>query len=249
MVAFRGVLTLAVLALVLAGCSVPGPGQAPDGIWDPNEATNRRIHAFNTRLDEKFLRSSGKGFAESIPEGGRQAVSQLADTVAVPQTVVNQVLQLRLWRATKNSLRFVMNATIGLGIMDPAAEIGLSEDASDFGETLAVWGIPEGAYVELPFLGPSTERDTTGKVVDLFTDPLAYVLGKPERFIPPTAKLADRVISRGEFSTTVDSVLYDSADSYAQTRGMYLQNRRYSLGEEDPASADIDPMALDTTGF
>lgn len=246
---FRGVLAISALAVTLAGCSVPGPGQAPDGIWDPNEATNRRIHDFNTRVDERLLRGTGKGFAESLPDGSRQAVGQFADTVSVPQSVVNQLLQLRLWRATKNTLRFTLNATMGLGIMDPAAELGLTEDASDFGETLAVWGVPEGAYMELPFLGPSTERDTTGKVVDLFTDPLGYVLGKPEKFLPPVAKVADKVITRGEFSTTVDSVLYDSADSYAQTRTMYLQNRRFELGQDDPASADIDPLALDVSGF
>ena len=233
----------------LSGCSVPGPGEAPDGIWDPNEATNRQTHAFNRRIDERFLRGTGKGFAERVPDGTRQAVGQFADTMGTPQTVVNQLLQLRLWRATKNTLRFTMNATLGLGILDPAAEIGLVADESDFGETLAVWGVPEGAYVELPFVGPSTERATAGMVVDLFTDPLSYALPAPEKYAKSVASAADRVISRGEFSETVDSVLYDSADSYAQARLMYLQNRRFQLGQAAPEATEIDPMALDTTGF
>ncbi|MBP0483758.1 MlaA family lipoprotein [Sagittula salina] len=249
MLALRAFFAMVPLALTLAACSIPGPEQAPDGIWDPNEPANRRVHAFNTRVDDKVLRGAGTGVMEALPAGGRQAVSQFADTVGTPQTVVNQLLQLRLWRATQNTLRFALNATVGLGVLDPASELGLTPDKSDFGETLAVWGVPEGAYMVVPFVGPSTERGATGMVVDLFTDPLAYVLHSPERYLPPLAKAADRVIARGEFSQTVDSVLYDSSDAYAQTRLMHLQHRRYTLGAEDPASADIDPMALDTTGF
>ncbi len=245
--------TRAVFALIvaasLAACSVPGPGQAPDGVWDPYEAQNRRVHAFNRKVDERVLRGTGAGLADGIPAGSRQAVAQFADTVGTPQTVLNQLLQLRLWRATKNTLRFTMNATLGLGILDPAAEIGLVSDESDFGETLAVWGLSEGAYLELPLVGPSTERDAVGAAVDLVTNPLSYALDSPERYIGTLANAADTVITRGEFGETVDSVLYDSADSYAQARLMYLQNRRFELGEDAPGAADIDPMALDTTGF
>ncbi|EBA10497.1 MlaA family lipoprotein [Sagittula stellata] len=245
--------TRAVFALIaaasLAACSVPGPGQAPDGVWDPYEAQNRRVHAFNRKIDERVLRGTGAGLADSVPDGSRQAVAQFADTVGTPQTVLNQLLQLRLWRATKNTLRFTMNATLGLGILDPAAEIGLVSDESDFGETLAVWGLPEGAYLELPMVGPSTERDAVGSAVDLVTNPLSYALPSPEKYIGTAARVADKVIKRGEFGETVDSVLYDSADSYAQARLIYLQNRRFELGEDAPGAADIDPMALDTTGF
>jgi phospholipid-binding lipoprotein MlaA len=232
----------------LSACSVPGPGQAPDGIWDPYEEANRKRHAFNLDVDARFLRDRGDGTEAGLPEGARQAVSQFADTVSTPQTVVNQLLQLRLWRATKNTLRFTLNATLGLGILDPASEIGLVQDHSDFGETLAVWGVPEGAYLELPFLGPSTQRDAAGQVVDLFTDPLSYVVPAPERYVATAARVADRVITRDKYASTVESVLYDSADSYAQARLLYLQNRRFELGEE-AMGADIDPMALDTTGF
>jgi phospholipid-binding lipoprotein MlaA len=237
-----------VAAVGLTGCSVPGPGQAPDGIWDPYEEANRKRHEFNREVDARFLRARGDGATAGLPEGSRQAVAQFADTVSTPQSVVNQLLQLRLWRATKNTLRFTLNATLGLGILDPASEIGLVEDHTDFGETMAVWGLPEGAYLELPFLGPSTQRDAAGKVVDLFTDPLRYVVPEPERYIGTAARIADRAISRQDYATTIDSVLYGSADSYAQTRMIYLQNRRFELGQE-AKGPEIDPMALDTTGF
>ncbi|WP_417207531.1 VacJ family lipoprotein [Antarctobacter sp.] len=240
---------LVTLALALAGCSVPGPGGAPDGIHDPYEVQNRKVHDFNRTLDKKLFSGDGPGYAGTVPPFVQDRVSSFADTVSLPQTVVNQVLQGRLLRATSNSLRFTLNATIGLGGMfDVAKEWGLDPDETDFGETLAVWGAPEGAYLEVPVLGPSTERDTVGDVVDLFTDPLKYVVPTPERYVGTAAKALDKVGERSKFGGTVDSILHGSADSYLQFRLMYLQNRRYELGEDAPG-ADFDPLAVDAEGF
>jgi phospholipid-binding lipoprotein MlaA len=144
-----------------------------------------------------------------------------------------------------------VNATLGLGgILDVASDLGLAEDSSDFGETLHVWGLPEGAYLELPLFGPSTERDAVGDVVDLFTNPLDYVLPPRPRQAKTAVRIVAKVGERGEFSDTVDSILYDSADSYAQLRLIYLQNRRFDLGDASDSTIDyIDPEALDTEGF
>lgn len=248
MVAFRAVL-LALSVSALTACSVPGPGASPDGIHDPYEAQNRKVHAFNRKVDEKVFGGGGPGYAETVPQGLQVGVSNFADTVSLPQTVVNQILQGRFLRATSNTMRFTLNATIGVGgLFDVASEWGLPRDETDFGETLAVWGVPEGAYLEVPVLGPSTERDTAGDVVDLFTDPLKYVVPRPERYIGTAAKALDKVGERSKFKNTVDSVLYGSADSYAQLRLMYLQNRRFELGEKAPGG-DFDPLAVDTSGF
>lgn len=250
MVQGRAVLAMG-LALMTAACSVPGPGGAPDGIHDPHEASNRKVHAFNRKLDERLVRGSGSGYAEAVPLEVREGISNVADTLSLPQTVANQVLQGRLGRATRNTLRFSVNATLGLGgILDVASDLGLPEDESDFGETLHVWRFPEGAYLELPVLGPSTERDAVGDFVDLFTDPLDYVLTTPQRRAKRGLRILDKVGERGEFGDTVDSVLYDSADSYSQLRLIYLQNRRFELGDADPTGeVYIDPEALDTEGF
>lgn len=246
---FRAFFAIAIL--VLAGaCSVPGPGQAPDGIWDPNETANRKVHAFNTRIDEKLLRGTGGGYADKVPEDVQMVVTNVADAVSLPATVVNQLLQGRLVDASRNTLRFTINATLGFGGMfDPATEAGLPKDESDFGATLAVWGVPEGGYLVLPIVGPSTERDAVGRVVDLFTNPLDRVLTVPQRRTKTAFVLLDKVGSRGQYAATVDGVLYDSADSYAQLRLIYLQNRRFELGEEAPAADVIDPTEIDTTGF
>ena len=166
--------------------------------------------------------------------------------------MVNQLLQARLGRATRNTLRFGVNATVGLaGLFDVAGRIGLPEDKSDFGETLHVWGFPEGAYIELPLIGPATEREAVGKVVDVALNPLGYFnLPDPERYYSVGIRAAGKVADRVAYGDTLDTLLYDSADSYAQTRNSYLAYRRYQIGDTETGAADyIDPEALDTEGF
>ncbi len=239
--------SLATLAMVLAAaCSNTVPtGEA----FDPYEEQNRKMHAFNAKFDSSAVRGAGNGYTKIVPEPVQDNIANFADTVSLPQTVVNQVLQGRIVRATKNTLRFGINATLGIaGLADVASDFGLEKDETDFGETLSVWGVPEGAYIVLPFLGPSTDRDTAGMVVDLFTNPLDYIVPAPEKYLGTAAKIAEEVGDRGRYSDTYDSVIHDSADSYSQVKLIYLQNRRYELGEAPPED-DIDPLALDTEGF
>lgn len=247
---FGQVIVGVVAAAALAGCSVPGPGEVPaDGVHDPYEAQNRRTHAFNRALDERFLKGTGGGYSETVPDEIQLGVSNFAETVSLPQTVVNQVLQGRLGAASKNTLRFSANVLLGFGgLVDVASDMGLQENGSDFGETLAVWGAPEGAYLELPVLGPSTERDAIGRFADLFLDPVSYLVPKPERYIGTAARTLEMVGDRGQYSDTVDSVLYESADSYDQLKLIYMQSRRFDLGQDVPGN-EIDPTAIDVSGF
>lgn len=233
---------LAAFGIVLiAGCSTPGPGGAPGGIHDPYEETNRRNHAINRGLDKALLRPAGKSYTKVLPDPIEDSISYFAANLALPSTVVNNVLQGDLKGAGQNTLRFVVNSTVGFaGLADPATEFGIPAKETDFGATLHKWGVPEGAYVEIPGIGPSTERAAVGKVVDLFTNPLGYVLPKPERYLGTGAGVMSKLGSRGRYSDTVDSILYDSADSYAQSRLIYLQNRRFELGGKD-GGAYVDP--------
>ncbi len=242
------------LALGLAGC-----GKAPvaRGINDPYEAHNRAVHETNKRIDRTILKplSGGGGGGGQV---GR-TVGNFAGNLTLPGSIVNDVLQANIDDAAHNFTRLLINTTFGIGgLFDPASDWGLHDRPSDFGETLHVWGAAEGHYVELPLAGPSTKRDAIGKVVDLFTNPLTWVLPSPERFGVPLASGLGRLSSRAEFGDTIDSILYESADSYAQSRLLYLENRRYKLGGanvdidvtdpyEDPNAADpydgIDPYA------
>lgn len=226
----------------LAACS---PAPRATGIHDPHEASNRRTHEFNRKIDSKLLRPAGTSYAKVVPEPVVQGVGNFSSNLATPGLVVNNMLQGDAEGAFVNSWRFVLNSTIGiLGLVDAAQMLGLEEHSTDFGETLHVWGAEEGAYVELPGLGPSTERDAVGKFVDLFLNPLGYILPKPERFAIPVASGLAKVGDRGRYSQLVDSVLYESADSYAQGRVTYLQNRRYKLS----GGSDLDDPYSDPYG-
>jgi phospholipid-binding lipoprotein MlaA len=238
---FRAICVLSAIA-VLSACTAPTPGAQFN---DPYEDTNRSVHAFNKGLDRNVLRPAGQ-VASVVPEEFTMPVANFADNIALPGMVANGLLQADIGGAVTNTMRFIINSTVGIGgLFDPAGGIGINEDSTDFGETLAVWGAPEGAYVELPVFGPSTERDAVGTFVDLIFDPLQSVGTATQLKYSTGSRIASLAISRGTFMDTFDSVLYDSADSYAQARLVYLQNRRFELGEAPPAASEIDPFASD----
>lgn len=238
-----------VLALSLTAC---GPGQdrdPADGINDPYESGNRNVHQFNKGLDRALVRPAARGYTSILPDEVEDRVSDFARNLGEPSVVVNSLLQGDLRGAGTSTVRFVMNSTLGIfGLIDAASEFGIEAHETDFDETLFTWGVGEGAYVELPALGPSTQRHTAGRVVDLFTNPLSYVVGTPEAYYGTAASVAARLGDRGRFTDTIDAILYESADSYAQARQIYLQNRRFTLGDEQE-TVEIDPFELDTEGF
>jgi len=238
------------LSAALGACA-PGPqtGDTADGVYDPYERQNRKVHNFNRGLDRAIVRPTSQGYTQVVPEDLQNSVGNFATNLGQPSSVVNAVLQGDLRGAGISTARFVVNSTLGFaGLFDPASDFNIPQHGTDFGETLHVWGVGEGAYLELPFAGPSTQRDTVGMVVDLFTNPLRYTLDSPEENYGTIAGVASRVGDRGRFADTIDSILYDSADSYSQARLIYLQNRRFELGDET-STPEIDPFELDTEGF
>lgn len=239
-----------VLALgVLAGCAGGADRDLNDGISDPYETGNRKVHRFNRGLDKALVRPAARGYTSVLPDEIEDSVGNFATNLGTPSVAVNSLLQGDLRGTGISVARFLVNSTLGIGgLGDAATDFGIPKHDTDFGETLYKWGVAEGAYVELPALGPSTQRDAAGKVVDLFTNPLSYVVDSPESFYGTAASVAARLGDRGRYSDTIDSILYDSADSYAQARLIYLQNRRFELGAEDQSS-EIDPFELDTEGF
>lgn len=232
----RAPVPLLTVALLLAACAAPPPSAQPN---DPFEASNRAAFDANLRL-------TGAGDADRPPRrenAFRNAVGNVGDNLGIPGRVVNDLLQLRPERAVQNTLRFAINSTIGLGgIFNPAGHIGLHGRATDFGETLHRWGVGEGAYMVLPLLGPSTERDTLGLAVDLVIDPLRFVLPPRELTATTVLRGAGRVARAIEYSDILDANVIDTADPYAQARLLYLQTRRYHLGVETDEEF-IDPYA------
>lgn len=215
---------------MVSACATPDP--ASRGPFDPFEAENRRMHEFNRGFDRSLLRPVAKGYSAAVPDDIETIIVRFSENLSLPADVVNNMLQLNMRAAIQDTARFVVNTTVGLGgFFDPASEMGMvAPSNTDFGQTLHVWGAREGAFIELPFLGPSTVRDTYGTFFDLFTNPLTYVIDSPESLAGTAAGVASGLSRRDKFSETIDQILYQSADSYALSRSIYLQNRRFQLG-------------------
>lgn len=231
---------LAVLGVVaLLGACTAAP--TPVGFADPFETQNRKTHEVNRLLDRAVVRPISTAYGKSAPGPARKAVGNFSENISLPGTVLNNLLQFRIEEAGANTFRFLLNTTFGFaGLMDVASEAGIARNGSDFGETLYVWGVGEGSYIELPLLGPSTARAATGKAVDVLINPLNFVLEGGERTGAGATSVLARIDDRYEFRNLVDSILYESEDSYAQARLLYLQNRRFALSGETQLD-EFDP--------
>lgn len=232
-----------VAVLMLAGCA---SGPSSDGVYDPLEPMNRAVHGVNKGLDTVALRPASKVYGTVVPEPVRQGVSNVADVLDLPGVMVNQLLQGRVGDAATNSLRLGVNVTAGLGgLFDVASVLGMPETDADFGQTLAVWGVGEGPYVELPLFGPSNARDSVGRVVDMAMNPLNNVFDGDDANAVLGVEVLSQLNDRYRYSNTVDSLLYESADSYSQLRLMYQQNRRFDLGKTSPSGGETDDDFID----
>ena len=229
---------LAVAALVVSACSVPTEEGA---IHDPYESLNRVSHAYNKGADRVLVRPLSKAYGAAVPNPVRRSLSNVAAHLDEPKSVANHVLQGDVESAGHSFFRFLVNSTVGVaGLFDPAADsLGLERRQTGFGDTLAAWGGREGAYLELPFAGPSTERDFVGLIVDVATNPVSHI-SSDVAILNTASTIPAGLNLRYEFSDTVDSVLHDSADSYAQLRLSYIQNRKFKLNQQDPDDAGHD---------
>lgn len=220
------------LSALVAGCAAP----PADGslVADPYEAANRRVHAFNKAVDSAVLRPASRVYGRAAPELVQFLIGNGVSNLELPVDAANQILQGRVVDAVATAGRFGLNTVFGAaGLLDPATEFGLPRRPTDFGETLHVWGTPEGAYLELPLFGPSTERDAVGIVVDTLINPTTWlggsVLESPLTEVILAGRAADLVALRAAAATQIDPILYASSDSYVELRSAYVQARRREL--------------------
>ena len=227
-------------ALALAACTPAPPGVE---VWDPYEAENRERHAANRGVDTLIAGGEG-GLAGAIPPRAHRGIENFAANAGAPADTLNFLLQGRIEPAVATTFRFLLNSTLGIGgLFDFAGALGIEGRRTDFGETLFVWGAPEGAYLELPFIGPATERDAAGYAVDVLIDPLnALRPGVRGRAVAARsgARVLARIGDRAEYSDFYEALIAESEDSYAQARLMYLQFRRFQL-EGVARVDDFDP--------
>lgn len=230
---------LATVFVVLSACSAPPEG---GGVNDPFEPVNRISHAVNKGADRVFFRPVSQAYGHVAPGPVRRSLSNAASNLDEPRSVVNHLAQGDLNDAGHTFIRFLVNSTIGvLGLFDPATgDFGLERRETGFGDTLAVWGAREGAYLELPLFGPSNERDSIGLAVDIVTNPLTAITGESTDLEAATS-FPSALNSRFEFGDSIDSILYESEDSYAQLRLFFIENRRFQLSGQSSAENAFDP--------
>ncbi len=196
---------------------------------DDLELTNRLSFALNERFYRYLADPVAKGFAWIVPAPGRRALYRFFENLETPALLLSDVLQLAPLDAAKTSTRFVINTTVGVaGLFDPASAVGIENHHTDFGETLAVWGIPSGTYVVIPLLGPSTARDTFGEIIDALLHPGVWFLSPAQQVLLRTS---DGLSAYDVERERLDALRATSVDFYAAIRSAYLMDRDAHVAE------------------
>ena len=222
---------MAMLALG-AGCATPPDPKDADAVAefrqtnDPAEPTNRAIFAFNRGFDAVILKPLATVYRET-PQLFQDSVHNVLNNLRTPVILLNDLLQGEFKRAGETLGRFVINTTIGAGgVGDVAADLGIPYHNEDFGQTLAVWGVPEGPYVMLPVIGPSNPRDAVGLVADFYADPLNLWAANTDREWIIYTRAGVRAIDlRARNYDVLEDLERTSLDYYAAIRSLYRQRR------------------------
>jgi phospholipid-binding lipoprotein MlaA len=199
----------------------------PESFPDPLEPMNRKILNFNRGVDRWFVNPITDAYAFIVPEPAQVCVQQFLSNLDSPSIMMNDLLQ-REWKDAGITLtRFFVNTTVGVGgFFDVAKYNGLPGHKSDFGQTLALMGVPSGAYLVVPILGPVTVRDGTGYIVDLFFQPTTWVLGPSgQLFFNSIHGGSAGIVLREAQKENLRALEESSIDYYAALRNAFYQNR------------------------
>ncbi|WP_294000371.1 MlaA family lipoprotein [Sphaerotilus sp.] len=218
-------------AALLAGCAT---AQHPD----PLEPLNRKVFAFNEAVDGAVLKPVAQVYKAVLPSPIQLAVTNFFGNVKDAWSAVNLFMQGRFADGLSDVMRFGTNTVFGFaGVMDIATELGFERHGEDFGQTLGRWGVPSGAYIVWPILGPSTVRDSIGLPVDIMATPTSVVS------VPLTRNTLTglQLVSARAGVLTATGLIDDIAlDKYAFVRNAYLQRRRSLVYDGNPPDEEED---------
>lgn len=225
------------LGLLLAGCADTGQPQDSAAAQadaaannDPFEQTNRQVFAFNQKVDHYLVEPTARAYVEVVPEPAREGMHNFLTNLDLPVTFANDVLQGEPDRAGDTLGRFTINSTFGLaGILDLATPMGIPYHSEDFGQTLGVYGVGEGPYLVLPFLGPDPPRDLVGQVADVFLDPFTYVKLREHTWWSAGRGYFSLLDLRSRNLDTLADIERTSVDYYASMRSLYRQLRNNEI--------------------
>ena len=210
---------------------------------DPFEDINRIVFNISDSLDEAILRPTAEIYSEYTPLFVKDSVTNFFSNIAEIDTVINQLLQGKPKLAAQDSLRFLINTTIGVGgIFDVASRMGFERHDEDFGQTLGYWGIDSGPYVFIPFVGPSTVRD-------VFGIPLSWYVSGSFAIEDAKTKIVFSfldVIETRERILAAENLII--GDKYEFVKDVFLQSREHSVqdGEvEDEFLSEFEDELFD----
>jgi len=233
--------------LTLVMLSAPG-GAIAETAADPFQPFNRAMFTFNDAVDRVLIRPLAVGYRAVLPQQIRNGVNNFFNNLRAPTTLLNDILQGKPKRAQETVNRFLVNSTIGiLGFVDVATRLGFPKHQEDYGQTLAVWGVPAGPYIVLPLLGPSTVRDAVGKVPEFY---IADPLWEPDDTAVTIARFGVRAMDIRSRLLDLDRIIQMQVDPYLFFRETYLQNRRRAImdgvqPDQAPASGDFEQKLLE----
>lgn len=225
----RLITVCAIASLVmLGGCATPGTGDPRD----PFEPMNRAIYSFNDGVDKVVMKPLAQAYQAVFPGIVRTGISNVFSNLNDIIAALNNLLQGKIGSAFSDISRVMVNTTVGiLGIMDIASDLGIEKNDEDFGQTLGYWGVGDGPYLVLPFIGPRTVRDTAGLVVDWKTDPATFIDPNRDRNAVRGLRLVNR---RAELLSASKVLEVASIDEYEFLRDAYLQRRRNLIYDGNP---------------
>jgi phospholipid-binding lipoprotein MlaA len=220
--------------IALSGCATTGDvdSQTVANKADPYESFNRKMFGFNDKVDNYVAEPISNAYKWITPQFMQTGVFNFFNNLKNVNVVINDVLQAKFSQGAEDTGRFAINTTVGLaGLFDVAKHVGLEQNEEDFEQTLAVWGVPQGSYLVLPFLGPSTARGIPGAVFDTAANPATYV-GMPVQLV---SMLNSRASAEGALKFIDEAAL----DPYVFTRESFLQWRN-NLATDGKAEATTD---------
>jgi phospholipid-binding lipoprotein MlaA len=213
--------------------AAPQPEATAGASWDPFESFNRAVYSFNSAFGESVATKVASGYQSAVPQGVQAAVGNFFTNLREPLTVVASALNADFSNAGTSVGRFAINTTAGVGgLFDVATKMGWVSRPQDFGTTLCKYKVPSGPYVVLPFVGPSTVRDTAGSAASYVASFWALDDWAPGYIL---ADRAASYVTDGAPGAVPASAAGISSDGYAEQRSRYLELREGLCQDRIPA--------------
>ncbi len=230
---YRTLFLIFLSVYLFCGCAT-----TPKGVnnADPLESFNRKVHNFNRVVDRNVFKPVSDAYVKITPTPLQKGITNFFANLSEVNVILNDFLQGKIKQGFEDTWRFVFNTVFGWGLFDHATELGFKKHEEDFGQTLAVWGVGQGPYLVLPFLGPATFRSIPGMAMSFVVNP-AFPIDEKSITIPLSVLGAVDLRARAEGA--IQFVENTAVDTYSFTREAFLQRREFLIFDGNPPVSDL----------